>query len=148
MSTRPDPTAPPHEPVAEKGRGPIGLLSDAMNHVSNLLRNEMDLARAEISENVKRAAIAIGLLAAAGIIALVALNVLAAALVAALAETGLEPGWASLIVGVALAVIAFALVAKGSHDLKGTSLAPTRTSKNIKRDAEAVRDTYKENNHG
>ncbi len=64
-----------------------GLLSDAIAHMSSLVRKEVDLARAEVSENVSRAGVAIGLLAGALVLALTALNVLAAALVAGLAET-------------------------------------------------------------
>lgn len=118
------------------------LLSDALSNVSSMVRNEVDLARAEVSENVSRAGVAIGLIAGAIVIALVALNVLAAALVAALTEAGLDAGWSALIVGVVLAVIAFILIGKGVNDLKLSSLAPSRTVKNVKRDAEAVKDVY------
>lgn len=46
----------------------------------------------------------------AGIVAaLTALNVLAAALVVAISEMGLEPGWSSLLVGVGFALVAAAL---------------------------------------
>ena len=116
------------------------LLADAMGNVSALVRNEADLARAEISENVTRAGVALGMIAAAAILALVALIVLATALVAGLAEAGLHPGWAALIVGVALAAIAYVLFHKGTDDLKLSSLAPTRTAKNLRRDAEAVKE--------
>ena len=116
------------------------LLADAMGNVSALVRNEVDLARAEISENVTRAGVALGMIAAAAILALVALIVLATALVAGLAEAGLHPGWAALIVGVALAAIAYVLFHKGTDDLKLSSLAPTRTAKNLRRDAEAVKE--------
>ena len=119
-----------------------GLLSDAMSNVSGLVRNEVDLARAEISENVTRAGVAVGLIAGAAIIALVALNVLAAALVAALTEAGLDAGWAALIVGVLLGLLALGLINKGLTDLKLSSLAPTRTVKNVQRDAAAVKDAY------
>lgn len=119
-----------------------GLLGDALEHVSALVRNEVDLARAEISENVSKAAIAIGLLVGAVVVALTALNVLAAALVAGLAELGIESGWAALLVGVAFAVVAFVMASTGVKNLKLSSLAPTRTAKNIKRDAEAVKESY------
>ncbi|MEX3013959.1 phage holin family protein [Gymnodinialimonas hymeniacidonis] len=119
-----------------------GLLSDALGNISGLVRSEVDLARAEISENLTQAGVAIGLIAGAAIIALVSLNVLAAALVAALTELGLDGGWAALIVGVLLAGIAFALITKGINDLKLSSLAPTRTVKNVKRDAAAVKEAY------
>jgi hypothetical protein len=119
-----------------------GLVADAMSHVSSLVRSEVDLARAEIGENVNRAGLALGLLLGAVVIALVALNVLAAALVAAIAEAGLEAGWAALIVGAVLAVIALAMTAKAVKDLKLTNLAPTRTARNMKRDAAALKDAY------
>ncbi|WP_299971066.1 phage holin family protein [uncultured Roseobacter sp.] len=118
------------------------ILADAMANVSGLVRNEVDLARAEISENVTKAGVAVGLIAGAAIIALVALNVLAAALVAALTEAGLDAAWSALIVGAALGVIAFVLINKGVNDLKLSSLAPTRTVKNVQRDAAAVKEAY------
>ena len=118
------------------------LLTDALSNVSGLVRSEVDLARAEISENVTKAGIAIGLIAGAAIIALVALNVLAAALVAALTEVGIDAGWAALIVGAGLGIIAFVLINKGVNDLKLSSLAPTRTVKNVQRDAAAVKEAY------
>ncbi len=119
-----------------------GILSDAMQNVSALVRNEVDLARAEISENVTRAGVALGLIGASAIVALVALNVLVAAIVAALAEAGLDAGWAALIVGALLGVLAYVLLNKGTNDLKLSSLAPTRTVKNVRRDAAAVKDAY------
>ena len=121
-------------------RGPASLIGDVLGHVSSLVRKEVDLARTEMSENLTRAAVAIGLLVGAIVILLVALNVLAGALVAALTLLGIEPGWSALIVGVLFAAIAGIMVAKGLKDLKLVSLAPTRTAKNIRRDAEAVKE--------
>ncbi|WP_299652931.1 phage holin family protein [uncultured Jannaschia sp.] len=126
---------------APETKGTTGLIGDVLSHVSNLVRKEVDLARAEVSENVTRAGVAVGMLAGALVVALVALNVLAAALVSAIAELGLDAGWAALIVGGALAIIAFVMVSKGISDLKLSSLAPNRTVKNVKRDAVAVKET-------
>ena len=117
-----------------------GLLSDAIAHMSSLVRKEVDLARAEVSENVTRAGVAIGFLAGGLLIALVALNVLAAALVAGLTEWGLDAGWASLIVGLVLAAIALAMALKAKNDLKLSNIAPTRTAKNVRRDAQAIKE--------
>ncbi|MDF1726826.1 MAG: phage holin family protein [Sulfitobacter sp.] len=117
------------------------LVNEALRSVSSLVRQEVDLARAEIDQNVTRAAAAIGLLVGAVVVALVALNVLAGALVAALAEAGIAPGWAAIIVGVILGLIAFGMMTKGTNDLKLSSLAPSRTMKNVKRDAQAVKET-------
>lgn len=121
-------------------KGSANLLTEAMSHVSNLVRGEFDLARSEINENLTKAGVAVGLLVGAIVVALVALNVLAAALVAAITELGIDAGWSALIVGGALAIAAFAMVAKGLNDLKLSSLAPTRTAKNIQRDAETVKE--------
>lgn len=118
------------------------LLSDALTHVSSLVRSEVDLARAEINDNLKSAGIAIGMIAGAVVVALTALNVLTAALVAALTEAGVPAGWSALIVGIALAIVAYFMVSKGTSDLKLSSLAPTRTAKNVKRDAQAVKEVY------
>ena len=128
------------EPSTTKSTG--ALIADALSNVSDLVRSEVDLARAEISENVSRAGVAIGLIAGAAIIALVSLNVLAAALVAALTEAGIAAGWSALIVGAGLGLIAYVLINKGINDLKLSSLAPTRTVKNVQRDAAAVKEAY------
>ena len=111
------------------------LVTEAMSRVSNLVREEFNLARAEMDENLRRALAAIGMLVAAVVIAL---NVLAGALSAALVEMGMAPGWAALTVGAAFGLIAWALMAKGTNDLKLSSLAPTRTAANLKRDANTV----------
>lgn len=128
----------------DRNKSTGGLLSDALSHVSSLVRNEVDLARAEVSENATKAAVAVGVLVGGVVISLAALNVLTAALVAALTEAGIPAGWSALIVGVALAAVAIAMITKGMNDLKATSLAPTRTAKNVKRDAEALKETYNE----
>lgn len=119
-----------------------GLLNEALTHVSSLVRKEVDLARAEINENLHSAGVAIGLIVGAVVIALTALNVLSAALVAALTEAGIPAGWSALIVGAVLGIIAYVMIAKGTSDLKLSSLAPTRTAKNVKRDAQAVKEVY------
>lgn len=128
------------DPHTEQTKSAGGLLGDALTHVSALVRNEVDLARAEINENLKKAGVAIGMIVAALVVALTALNVLAAALVAALTEAGIPAGWSALLVGVVLAIIAYVMVKKGTDDLELSSLAPTRTARNVKRDAQAVKE--------
>ena len=118
---------------------PSGLLGDAMAHVSALVRGEVDLARAEIDQNLRRAGTAIGLLVAALVVALTALNVLVGAIVAGLAEAGMDPGWAAFAVGVVLVIVAYGFVQKGLNDLKLSSIAPSRAAANVQRDVEAVK---------
>ncbi|MEM5543134.1 phage holin family protein [Sulfitobacter sp. AS92] len=118
------------------------LLTEALSHVSSLMRKEVDLARAEVNENLRHAGVAIGLIVGAVVVALTALNVLSAALVAALTEAGIPAGWSAVIVGVLLAIVAYVMVQKGTSDLKLSSLAPTRTAKNVKRDAQTMKEVY------
>ena len=118
------------------------LITTALTQISTLVRKEVDLARAEVADNLTSATTAIGLIVAAVVIALTALNVLAAAVVAALNELGIEPGWSALIVGGTLGILGFVLATKGMNDLKLSSLAPTRTAKNVQRDAQAVKEAY------
>ena len=127
---------------SDPNRSAGGLLTDALSHVSALVRREVDLARAEVNENLKRAAVAIGLLVGAVILILTALNELTAALVAALTEAGIPAVWSALIVGLLFALAAWLMARKGMEDLKANSLAPTRTAKNVKRDAQAVKEVY------
>ena len=116
------------------------LLSDLLHHLSGLLRGEIALARAEVEANIRAAGIGIGLILAAAVMALCALNLLSAALVAAIAEFGVAPGWAAFGVGTVLALIALGLALKGASAIKLSSLAPNRTVRNVRRDAQTLKE--------
>ena len=73
-------------------------------------------------------------------IAITALNVLAAALVAALTNAGIPAPWSAVIVGVGLAVIAYVMARKGIENLKAGSLAPERTTRAAARDVSMVKE--------
>jgi uncharacterized membrane protein YqjE len=124
-----------------EAKSTASLFSEVVGQVSGLVRKEVDLVRAEMSENVSRAMVAIGLIVGGVIFVLVALNVLSAALVAGLTNLGIEAGWSALIVGAIYLVIAIILVRKGTNDLKATSLAPTRAAQSVRRDALALKET-------
>lgn len=117
------------------------LLSDAINQLTRLVRGEVALAKAEVAQNLRNAAMGVGLLVGAVILVLVALNVLAVALVGALAATGLGPGWSALIVGVVILVVAALLALRGVNALKPENLAPTRTVRNVQADAQTIKET-------
>jgi hypothetical protein len=135
----------PGQPEPEAGarrqiRETSTLVGEALNQVTRLVRGEIDLFRAELDQNAKSAGAAVGLIAGGLVVMLVALNVLASALVVAITELGLAPGWAALIVGVGLALIAAIMAKSGTSKLKLTSLAPTRTARNVRRDGEAAKE--------
>ena len=93
-------------------------MGDLIESVTQLVRKEIQLFRAEMGEKATQAMVAAGSILAAGVIALTALNVLAAALVAALAKAGIPGAWSAVIVGGVLAIIAYVLARKGINDLK------------------------------
>lgn len=126
--------------TTDKSAGTI--LTETMSHLSSLVRGEFDLARAELNENLHTAGVAIGMILGAVVLALTALNVLSAALVAALTEAGIPAVWSAVIVGLGFAIIAYVILQKGKSDLKLSSLAPSRTARNIQRDAQTVKDSY------
>jgi hypothetical protein len=117
------------------------LLSDLVSQATTLFRKEGELIRAELSEKLGQILAAAGALAAGGILLLVALIVLALALVHAVSQIGdMGVGWASLIVGLALAVVGALLLMKGKNSLDAGNLAPRRTLHQVKRDADLVKE--------
>ncbi|TPE51670.1 phage holin family protein [Amaricoccus solimangrovi] len=123
----------------EQERATPLLIGDLVTHVTELVRKEIQLFRAETEEKATQVMVAVGSLAAALAIALTALNVLAAALVAAITDAGLNASWSAIIVGVVFAIIAYVLANRGMSNLKATSLAPRRTVRATTRDAEMVK---------
>jgi len=114
------------------------LLSDLARELTTLFRKEGQLIRAELSEKITQVQVGAGSAIAGAIILLVALNVLTAALIAGLAKIGSDPAvpnsglgvaWASLIVGILLAVAGALLVRKGASSM--SNLTPERTAQSI-----------------
>lgn len=105
-----------------------------------LLRTELMLAKAELSENASRAGGGVVLFAIAALIALVGLNALAVAAVFGVAALGVGYGWAALIVAVGFLGLAAIFALVGKSRLSVTSLTPKRTLKQIKTDVHTVKE--------
>jgi hypothetical protein len=118
--------------------GTAALLSEIVTGFGRLVRGEFLLAKAEASEGLKTAAGGLSRIVMAAIVALVGLNVLAGAAVAALAATGLGAAWAAVIVGVGLLAMAASLAMAGRAALRLQGLWPDRALRGLRRDAEAV----------
>lgn len=118
------------------------LLSEAVTHATALVRNEVDLAKAEAREAARNAVTGIVLIVIAVIIAICALNVLTVALVAAVAAGfAIGGGWASLIVGVAYLVIGLIFVLVARRKLDPSNFSAQRTVRNVERDAQLIKET-------
>ncbi len=115
------------------------LLVDVLRNFTSLMQTEMRLAKAEISDNISRAAVGVGLIIGAVILALTGLNVLAGALVSYLATTGLSAGTSALLVGGGVLLIAVVLVLVGKSRLSAKAMEPSHTLNNLQRDAAAVK---------
>lgn len=119
------------------------IASDLLKDGSTLIRQEVELAKAEVRESATRAGKGAGLLAGAGVTAHFALLFLSLALWWALAVwigSAAEPalGWAGVIVGVIYAIVAGALAASGRGELKKVQGVP-RTAETVSKIPNAVK---------
>ena len=107
------------------------LVRRASEHVSTLVRGEIELAKTELSTTVKRAGVGGGMLAAAAVILLFSVPFLFVVIAEVLVAIGL-PRWLSyLIVWVLFLLIAAVLALLGRRQLKKMS-KPERTLKTAK----------------
>jgi uncharacterized membrane protein YqjE len=122
----------PSEQLREQ---PIGeLLKQLATETTTLVRQELDLAKAEMREKGKKAGPGFGMIGAAGGVALLALGALTACLVLAL--DGAMPNWlAALIVAVAYGAVAAVLYTRGKEKVDDAgSPAPRQTIETVKED--------------
>ena len=114
---------------------PIGeLLKQLASETTTLVRQELDLAKAEMREKGKKAGPGFGMIGAAGGVALLALGALTACLILAL--DGAIPSWlAALIVAVVYGVVAAVLYVRGKEKVDDVgSPAPRQTIETVKED--------------
>lgn len=107
------------------------LVRRASEHVSTLVRGEIELAKTELSGTVKRAGVGGGMLAAAGVIALFSVPFLFVVIAEVLVAVGLWRWLAYLIVWVVFLLIAGVLALIGRAQLKKMG-KPERTLKTAK----------------
>lgn len=118
--------------------GLVTQIAEVFAGMGRLVQGELRLARAELADSLRGMVGGVAKLVVAAVIALVALNVLAGAAIAALAMTGMGPVWAALIVGLVLAVVALGLGLAGRAALRLDALRPDRTLRSLRRDADAL----------
>lgn len=118
--------------------GLVTQIAEVFAGMGRLVQGELRLARAEVADSLRDMVGGVAKLVVAAVIALVALNVLAGAAIAALAMTGMGPVWAALIVGLVLAVVALGLGLAGRAALRLDALRPDRTLRSLRRDADAL----------
>jgi hypothetical protein len=103
------------------------LLGDISSDLSTLLRQEVELAKAEVKQSADHAKAAGGLLAGAGVSAHLALLFLSLAAWWALGDLLESLGWAALVVGLVWALLAALLASRGRARLRRATPAVPRT---------------------
>jgi uncharacterized membrane protein YqjE len=112
------------------------LLKRLSDETTRLVRQELDLAKAELQAKGRQAGQGAGMFGAAGALGLAALGALTACLILAL--NAVMPAWlAALIVTVVYAVIAFVLVRQGQAKTRAARPpVPEQTVETLKEDVE------------
>lgn len=114
------------------------LLQELTTDVSALVRDEMRLAQAEASEKMNQVIMAAVSIFAGFLVAFAALILLLEGVAVGLANY--MPDWiAVVVVGVVTAVVALVMITKGKNDLSTARLAPERTTRNVRQDADLAR---------
>jgi uncharacterized membrane protein YqjE len=114
------------------------LVTRLSTQISELVRGELALAKAELAEKGKRAGIGAGLAGAGGVLALYGVGALIAAVIALLALA--MPVWlAALIVAIVIFIVAGVLGLLGRSQIKrATPPVPENAVESVKRDVAAV----------
>jgi hypothetical protein len=111
------------------------LFSQLSQDVSALFRQEVRLAKIEVSQKASEAGKQVSIIGAGGSIAYAGFLALLAALILGLSE--FMAAWlAALIVGLVVAGIGYFIAQKGINDLKNVNPAPEKTIQTIKEDGQ------------
>jgi len=136
-------TTPSGTPGTDSGRAgdpTLGaLVHDLTRQVPELIRSELRLAQAEMTEKGKRAGIGIGMFSAAGLLAFFGLACVIATAVLALASA--LPDWLSALIVAAVLFAAAAVVALvGKREVQqATPAAPEHAIEGVKEDIAVVK---------
>ncbi len=115
------------------------LFSELAQETSTLVRQEVNLAKVEMSQKASRAGRHAGVLAAGGALAYAGLLAILAAVIVLL--DNVMPLWLSaLLVGLVVAVVGYLLVRRALDALKREDFAPRETIETLKEDQRWAKD--------
>jgi hypothetical protein len=118
------------------------LFSELAQETSTLVRQEVNLAKTEMSDKASRAGKQVGVLAAGGAVAYAGLLAILAAVIVLL--DNVMPLWLSaLLVGIVVAVVGYLLVRRALEGLKREDYAPRETMETLKEDQQWAKDQTK-----
>jgi hypothetical protein len=121
------------------GSASVGeLITDVSRDLSTLMRQELELAKAEMKAEVTKTGKAAGMLGGAGFAGYMVLLFLSIALWWGLANV-IDQGWAAFIVALIWAVIGGVLFVTGRSTLRTVNPKPERTVNTVKQVPEALK---------
>lgn len=119
------------------------LFKQLSDDMSTLVRQELRLAQAEMTEKGRRAGIGAGMFGGAGLLGVMALATLTACVIAALAE-GMDVWLAALIVTIVYAAGAGLLALRGKERIQtATPPVPEQTAETVKEDVQWAKTQLK-----
>lgn len=122
------------------------LVTRLSEQTSRLVRDELRLAQAEMSQKAKHGGIGAGLFGAGGLLALFGLGTLIAAAVLALALA--LPAWAAALIVAAVLFVAAGIAALvGKKEIQQATPTPERTIETVKDDIEEIKEATR-HDHG
>lgn len=114
------------------------LVSALTGDLADLVRKESELIRTEVSEKLAQTAKAGQQLSLGAALLLGAFLVLLQAAVLALSKF-MDPLWASLVVGVGVALIGYSLIKGATKKVSPAQLTPDRSARQLHKDAQLVK---------
>ncbi len=115
------------------------LFTELAQETSTLVRQEVNLAKTEMSQKASRAGKHAGILAAGGALAYAGLLAILAAVIVLL--DNVMPLWLSaLLVGLVVAVVGYLLIRRALDALKQEDFAPRETIETLKEDQQWAKD--------
>ncbi|RUR39351.1 phage holin family protein [Vreelandella populi] len=131
------------QPGSTQGASVGSLLSTVMQEITSLVRNEAQLAKAEMSEKTHDVMMALAAIAIAGAVLLGGFLTLLAALVFVLNEVlppDMTPWLSAIIVGVVVTIIGIVMLKGGLAKLQARNLVPNRTLHSLQTDKELAKE--------
>lgn len=112
------------------------LFAELAREMSTLVRQEVALAKTEMTQKATRVGMNVAFLVIGGAIAYAGLLAIIAAIIIALGNAMNNMWAAALLVGLVITGIAAALIMKGLNALKSEDLTPRQTIETLKEDAQ------------
>ena len=124
----------------EKDDRSIGeLIAELSRETTTLVRQELQLAKVEMSQKASRAGKNVGFLVVGGVVAYTGLLAIIAAVIIVLGNV-IALWLSALVVGAVIAAVGLVLVIKGANTLRQEDPTPQETIETLKEDREWLRD--------